>query len=114
MPVRILPPGAVGDAMHGDHVQVELGRVTPGPDGQRAEGRIVRILDRAHPTVVGLFRYASGDNIVLPYDNRTQHQIEILPGDEFTSELKKKYGVAESSAESSGARHRRFGRIEEL
>jgi ribonuclease R len=109
-----IPPGAVGDAMHGDHVQVELGRVTPGPDGQRAEGQIVGILDRAHPTVVGLFRYAPGGNIVLPYDNRIQHQIEILPGDELTSELKKKYGIAVPPAESSLARHRRFGHIEEL
>jgi len=108
-----IPPSAVGDAMHGDHVQVELGRVTPGPDGQRAEGRIVRILDRAHPTVVGLFRYEPRGNVVLPYDNRIQHQIEIPPGDELTSALKQKYGAAERG-ESAGARHRRFGRIEEL
>src|ERR1044071_5030432 len=43
-----IPRDATGDAMHGDHVLVELGRVAAGPDGQRAEGRIARILDRAH------------------------------------------------------------------
>lgn len=108
-----IPPGAVGDAMHGDHVQVELGRVAAGPDGQRAEGRIVRILDRAHPTVVGLFRYEPRGNVVLPYDNRIQHQIEIPPGDELTSALKQKYG-GEERGEPATARHRRFGRVEEL
>ena len=107
-----IPPDAVGDAMHGDHVQVELGRITPGPEGQRAEGRIVRIIDRAHPTVVGLFRYAPGGNVALPYDNRLQHQIEILPGDELTSALKKKYGITEGK--EAAARSRRLGRVYEL
>jgi ribonuclease R len=107
-----IPRDAVGDAMHGDHVQVELGRVSPGPNGQRAEGRIVRILDRAHPTVVGLFRYTPSGNVVLPYDNRIQHQVEIPPGDELTPELKKKFAVAESR--ESGARPRRFGKVAEL
>src|SRR5215471_15881873 len=107
-----IPPDAVGDAMHGDHVQVELGRVTPGAEGQRAEGRIVAILDRAHPTVVGLFRYLPGGNVVLPYDNRIQHQIEISAGEELTPELKKKYGVAD--AKDAAARSRRLGRLAEL
>jgi len=107
-----VPRDAVGDAMHGDHVQVELGRVSPGPDGQRAEGRIVRILDRAHPTVVGLFRYTPSGNVVLPYDNRIQHQVEIPPGDELTSELRKKYGATEGR--EVGARPRRIGKVPEL
>ena len=52
-----IPRDAVGDAMHGDHVQIEVGRISPGADGHRAEGRIVRILNRAHETVVGVFRF---------------------------------------------------------
>src|SRR6476620_6372515 len=47
-----IPRDAIGDAMHGDHVEIVLRRLTPGTDGQRAEGRIVRVLDRAHPSVV--------------------------------------------------------------
>jgi ribonuclease R len=107
-----VPRDEVGDAMHGDHVQVELGRISPGPDGQRAEGRIVRILDRAHPTVVGLFRYTPSGNVVLPYDNRIQHRVEIPPGDELTAEFQKKCGAAESR--EAGARPRRFGKVAEL
>src|ERR1700675_3156095 len=106
-----IPRDAIGDAMHGDHVQIELGRVTPGRDGQRAEGRIVRVLDRAHPSVVGLFRYGPRGNIVMPYDTRIQHQVEIPPGDELTPALREKLGVADSKDLS---RVRRAGRIEEL
>src|SRR5260370_591094 len=93
-----IPRDAVGDAMHGDHVQIELGRISPGPAGQRAEGRITRILDRAHPTVVGLFRYAPRGNFVLPYDTRIQHQVEIPPGDELTTSLREKVTVGDSMA----------------
>jgi ribonuclease R len=106
-----IPRDAIGDAMHGDHVQVELGRVTPGRDGQRAEGRIVRVLDRAHPTVVGLFRYGPRGNVVLPYDNRIQHQVEIPPGDELTASLRKKFVLDDAR---DAARARRVGKIEEL
>ena len=106
-----IPRDAIGDAMHGDHVQIELGRVTPGRDGQRAEGRIVRVLDRAHPTVVGLFRYGPRGNVVLPYDNRIQHQVEIPLGDELTASLRKKFGLDDAK---DAARARRMGKIEEL
>ena len=98
-----IPRDAVEDAMHGDHVLVQLGRISPGAAGQRAEGRIVRILDRAHPTVVGLFRYGPRGNVVLPYDTRIQHQIEIPPGDELTPELRKK--LSESAATTGRPRH---------
>ena len=107
-----IPRDAVEDAMHGDHVLAQLGRIAPGVAGQRAEGRIVRILDRAHPTVVGLFRYGPRGNVVLPYDNRIQHQIEIPPGSELTVGLRKKLDLPESSAAS--ARPRRIPRLPEL
>src|SRR5258708_38202296 len=106
-----IPRDAIGDAMHGDHVQIELGRISPGPAGQRAEGRITRVLDRAHPTVVGLFRYGPRGNVVLPYDNRIQHQVEIPPGDELTASLRKKFGLHDAK---DAARARRVGKIEEL
>src|SRR5271167_4148179 len=45
-----ISPQSVGSAMHGDQVLVELGR---RKDDGRAEGKILRVLSRAHPTVVG-------------------------------------------------------------
>jgi ribonuclease R len=107
-----IPRDAIEDAMHGDHVLVRIQRVGGFSGAQRAEGRIVHVLGRAHPTVVGLFRYGSRNNIVLPYDTRIQHEIEILPGDELTPALKQKLGVAHSK--ESGARGRRLPRLAEL
>src|SRR5271155_2513173 len=118
-----IPPNAVEDAMHGDHVLVRLQRVSEsrGRDfrvagargGQRAEGRIVRVLGRAHPSVVGLFRYGPRGNVVLPYDVRMQHQIEIPPGDELTPALREKLGLG-GDAKDGGARGKRLPQLPEL
>src|SRR5271155_2434216 len=118
-----IPPNAVEDAMHGDHVLVRLQRVSEsrGRDfrvagargGQRAEGRIVRVLGRAHPSVVGLFRYGPRGNVVLPYDNRIQHEIEIPPGEELTGALREKLGLGGAGGEG-GARGKRLPQLTEL
>ena len=50
----------LGDAMHGDRVLARI--VRRRPDG-RAEGRIVQIVERQHPTIVGLFRYGPHGNV---------------------------------------------------
>ena len=81
----------LGDAMNGDRV---LGRVERRrPDG-RAEGRVVQIVERVHPTLVGLFRYGPQGNVVLPYDTRILHEVLIPPGDELTPALREKLGPA--------------------
>jgi ribonuclease R len=85
---------ALGDAMHGDHVLASIERRGRFADGAgRAEGRILRILDRAHDTVVGLFRYGSRGNTVAPYESRLLQEIIIPPGDELTPELREKTGT---------------------
>ena len=86
---------ALGDAMHGDHVLASIERRSRFADGAaRAEGRILRVLDRAHATVVGLFRYGSRGNTVAPYESRLLQEIIIPPGDELTPELQGKLGLA--------------------
>jgi ribonuclease R len=75
-----IPPPAVGSAMHGDHVLVEI--VAIRPDG-RAEGRIVRPVARAHSTVVGIFHHGSRGNYVTPFDQKISHEIIIPPGMEY-------------------------------
>jgi ribonuclease R len=54
-----IPPPEVGNAMHGDQVLVEMGRLRH--DG-KAEGRIVRVMEREQETIVGIFHYADGRN----------------------------------------------------
>ena len=97
--------------MHGDHVAV---KILPRSSGARAEGRVLRVLDRAQPTVVGLFHYASGSraNYVVPYDARMQHHIEIPPGQELTPGLAQKLGL--SGADERSLRGRRIPHLDEL
>ena len=69
-----IPKENAGRAMHGDRVVVHVGRVEP--DG-RAHGEILRVLKRAHPTVVGEFRIRRAGNFVIPHDDRIRQWIEI-------------------------------------
>jgi len=75
-----IAPHAIGNAMHGDRVLVDI--VATRPDG-RAEGRIVRPVVRAHPTVVGIFHYGARHNSVKPIDSKITMDIVIPAGMEY-------------------------------
>src|SRR5690242_3763117 len=107
-----IPRDAIEDAMHGDRVVARLQRVSGLHGGQRAEGRIVRVLGRANPSEVGLFRYGPRANVVLPDDVRMQHEVEIPPGEELTAELRRKLGAGDGGG--PGARGKRAQRLPEL
>ena len=77
-----IPPAAIGSAMHGDQVLVELGRKKE--DG-RAEGHILRVLTRGNPTVVGTFHYGSRHNYVTPMDEKITQEVIIPRGMEWPS-----------------------------
>ena len=72
-----LPPDTVRKAMHGDRVVARIARIAA--DG-RADGEIIKVLQRAHPTVVGEFRIGRRGHYVVPYDARLQQWIEIPEG----------------------------------
>jgi ribonuclease R len=72
-----IAPHLIGNAMHGDLVLVDISNVRP--DG-RAEGRIVRPVMRAHPTVVGIFHYGSRGGYVRPIDSKITQEILIPAG----------------------------------
>ena len=74
-----IPRDYVEDAMHGDTVIARLVRLSGIPGARRAEGRIVRIVGRAHPSVVGLFRYTAQGCIVIPYDPASSTISSSLP-----------------------------------
>jgi len=105
-----IPRAAVGDAMHGDRVLVRIERRSSGPGGYRAEGRIVRLLERAHATIVGLFRYGPRGNVVLPYDPRIHYEVAIPPGQELTQALRDRLGLGQHES----GRARRLPRLAEL
>jgi ribonuclease R len=93
----------LGDAMNGDRVFARVERRRA--DG-RAEGRVVQIVERQHATLVGLFRYDSHGNNVLPYDTRIPHEVSIPPGDELTPELRQKLGATPRSGPVTTGRAR--------
>jgi ribonuclease R len=72
-----IAPHLIGNAMHGDRVLVDINAIRP--DG-RAEGRIVRPVARAHPTVVGIFHYGSRHNYVKPIDTKITQEVVIPAG----------------------------------
>jgi ribonuclease R len=75
-----IAPHAIGNAMHGDRVLVDV--IATRPDG-RAEGRVVRSVVRGHPTVVGIFHYGSRRNYVTPIDSKITQEIVIPAGMEY-------------------------------
>ena len=79
-----IPPNEINSAMQGDQVLVEV--EPPKADGRRM-GRIVRVLERRNPTVVGVFHYARQDreagNKVVPFDERMTQAILIPDGQEL-------------------------------
>src|SRR5262249_54101435 len=75
-----IPPPEIGNAMHGDHVLVEMGPIRH--DG-RAEGRIVRVMEREQETVVGIFHYGDRQNYVTPIDEKVAMEIIIPHGMEY-------------------------------
>jgi ribonuclease R len=91
-----IPPDKLGDAMHGDRVVARIERRDTRParaagSAARAEGRVVRVLGRAHPTVVGIFHYGQRGNVVVPYESRLHHEVAIPLGEELTPDLRAKH-----------------------
>jgi ribonuclease R len=69
--------------MHGDRVVAHISRIAN--DG-RADGEIVKILRRAHQTVVGEFRVHKRGCFVVPHDERIQHWIRVPEGMELPAD----------------------------
>jgi len=67
----------VAKAMHGDRVLVHISRF--GNDG-KVEGEILKILKRAHQTIVGEFMVRKRGNFVKPHDERIRGWIAIPEG----------------------------------
>lgn len=99
-------PHAIGNAMHGDRVLVDIGPVRG--DG-RAEGKISRVLDRAHPSVVGIFHYGRKYNFVTPIDEKITQDIVIPAGHEHPEEDEPQQSKTAARKRSSLDAHRVVG-----
>ncbi len=77
-----LPPHEAVKGMHGDRALVHVTRID---ERGRAEGEIIRILRRAHVTVVGEFHVRKRGNFVAPSDDRIRQWIRVPEGLELPS-----------------------------
>src|SRR5437762_4244819 len=70
----------IGTAMHGDRVVVRISRDAPyGRIKGRREGRVIRILERAHDTIVGTLQRSRNFYYVVPDDPRFVNDIYVSP-----------------------------------
>ena len=76
-----------GTAMHGDRVVVRISRDAPyGRTGGRREGRVIRILERAHDTIVGTLQQSRNFYYVVPDDPRMVHDVYVRPAQDRRSQ----------------------------
>src|SRR5216683_3090871 len=69
-----------GTAMHGDRVVARISRDEPqGRIKGRREGRVIRILERAHDTIVGTLQRSRNFYYVVPDDPRFVHDVYVRP-----------------------------------
>ncbi|MGH9627364.1 MAG: ribonuclease R family protein, partial [Bryobacteraceae bacterium] len=78
-----IPPESAARAMHGDRV---VARITRMDAEGKAEGEVLKVLKRAHVTVVGTFRLRKRGSFVQPHDERIRQWIEIAEGLEVPPE----------------------------
>jgi len=77
----------IGTAMHGDRVVVRISRDAPyGRIKGRREGRVIRILERAHDTIVGTLQRSRNFYYVVPDDPRFVHDIYVRPASQNLKE----------------------------
>lgn len=73
-----IPNRSLYGAMHGDRVVV---RVEHLREGAKREGRIIRILERAHKRIIGRYEYSRNFGYVVPDDQRIGQDLYIGPKD---------------------------------
>jgi ribonuclease R len=67
-----------GTAMHGDRVVARISQDAPyGRIRGRREGRVIRILERAHDTIVGTLQHSRNFYYVVPDDPRLVHDVYV-------------------------------------
>ncbi|RMH22412.1 MAG: RNB domain-containing ribonuclease, partial [Gemmatimonadetes bacterium] len=69
-----VPSAAMDTAMDGDRVVV---RVEARPRGRAPEGRVIKVLERAHETIVGTYVEGRGYATVVPHDVRLGAEVLI-------------------------------------
>ena len=77
---EVFVPGlSLESAMDGDQVVI---RVEGRPRGRSPVGRVIKVLERAHETLVGTYRSTRSFGIVRPQNRKIQREVLVVQGDE--------------------------------
>ena len=77
---EVFVPGlSLESAMDGDQVVI---RVEGRPRGRSPVGRVIKVLERAHETLVGTYRPTRSFGIVRPQNRKIQREVLVVQGDE--------------------------------
>ena len=77
---ELFVPGlSLESAMDGDQVVI---RVEGRPRGRSPVGRVIKVLERAHETLVGTYRPTRSFGIVRPQNRKIQREVLVVQGDE--------------------------------
>jgi len=74
-----IPAADLGSAMHGDRV---VARIEGRPRGRNPVGRIIKVLERAHPRLVGTYHRSRRFGFVEPRDRKVKSDVLIPSGEE--------------------------------
>jgi ribonuclease R len=78
----------IGTAMHGDRVVARISRDEPYRRIKgRREGGVIRILERAHDTIVGTLQRSRNFYYVVPDDPRIVHDVYVRPAEDRRSQI---------------------------
>lgn len=78
-----IPAAAFGSAMDGDRVAA---RIESGRRGDRAEGRVIRVIERARKTIVGSYHPKKSFGFVVPEDRKLTRDVFVPPGQQAGAE----------------------------
>ncbi len=67
-----IPAGALKGAMNGDKVMVKLTK-----KGPKSEGEVIKVVERAHSTVVGTYQEGKSFGFVIPDDNKLKNDVFV-------------------------------------
>lgn len=101
--------GDLNSAMDGDRVVV---RIEGRPKGRNPVGRVIKVLERAHPTVVGTFHRSRKMGYVVPLDPKMGPDVIIPWGDE--GEAREKDVVVVRIVAYGARRHGPTGEVERV
>jgi ribonuclease R len=82
-PDVFVPADRLGSALDGDRV---VARVERRRRGDRPEGRVIKVLERARTTVVGVYHPSRNFGFVVPEDRKLNKDVFVPPGQEAGAE----------------------------